>query len=387
MKENWTYKKLGEVCTIERGGSPRPISDYITDAPDGLNWIKIGDATEGSKYIISTKEKIRHEGLKKTRFVHKGDFILSNSMSFGKPYILDIDGCIHDGWLVIHDDNNTFDKSYLYYLLGSPNMYKEFQRLAVGGVVNNLNSEIVRNVVVAIPPLETQSRIVSELDLLQSIIDKQQAQLKELDKLAQAVFYDMFGDPVENEKGWEVKRLGELCDVYRGGSPRPIEHYLGGTIPWIKIGDATKGDDIYLHQTKEHIIEEGLNKTRYIHSGSLIFANCGVSLGFARIITFNGCIHDGWLAFDNISNEIEKVFLLKSLNFCTQYFRSIAPDGTQPNLNTSIMKSFKQIVPPLTIQKNYIAKIESIEKQKSAIIQSITETQKLFDYTMDKYFG
>ena len=210
MKENWTYKKLGEACTIERGGSPRPINDYITDDPKGLNWIKIGDAKEGSKFITSTKEKIKPEGLKKTRLVHKGDFILSNSMSFGKPYILDIDGCIHDGWLVIHDDNGTFDKSYLYYLLGSPNMYKEFQRLAVGGVVNNLNSEIVRNVVVPIPPIETQSRIVSELDLLQSIIDKQKAQLKELDNLAQAVFYDMFGDPVENEKGWEVKKLEEI---------------------------------------------------------------------------------------------------------------------------------------------------------------------------------
>ena len=110
-KSNWTYKKLGEVVTIERGGSPRPIQDYITTAENGLNWIKIGDAVEGSKYITSTKEKIKPEGLKKTRFVHKGDFILSNSMSFGRPYILAIDGCIHDGWLVLHDENQVFDTS------------------------------------------------------------------------------------------------------------------------------------------------------------------------------------------------------------------------------------------------------------------------------------
>ena len=159
MKRNWEYKKLGEVCTIERGGSPRPIEKFITDDPNGLNWIKIGDAVEGSKYITSTKEKIKPEGLKKTRLVHKGDFILSNSMSFGRPYILDIDGCIHDGWLVIHDENKVFDKIYLYYLLSSPNMYSEFKRLAVGGVVNNLNSQLVRNVSVAIPPLEEQSKM------------------------------------------------------------------------------------------------------------------------------------------------------------------------------------------------------------------------------------
>ena len=152
----YLIKKLGEVCSIERGGSPRPITDYITDAENGINWIKIGDAVEVSKYIMTTAERIKPEGMKKSRFVHKGDFILSNSMSFGKPYILGVDGCIHDGWLVIHDDNDVFDKSYLYYYLSSPTLYGEFKRLAVGGVVNNLNSKLVRGVKVAIPPLELQ---------------------------------------------------------------------------------------------------------------------------------------------------------------------------------------------------------------------------------------
>ena len=98
MKEGWKIKKLGEVCIVERGGSPRPIEQYLTDKEDGINWIKIGDAIVGSKYITATKEKIKPEGIKKSRMVYKGDFILSNSMSFGKPYILGIDGCIHDGW-------------------------------------------------------------------------------------------------------------------------------------------------------------------------------------------------------------------------------------------------------------------------------------------------
>ncbi len=108
-RSKWEYKKLGEVCTIERGGSPRPIADYITDKSDGINWIKIGDAVEGSRYITQTKEKIKPEGVKKSRLVHRGDFILSNSMSFGRPYILDVDGCIHDGWLVLHDNEKKFN--------------------------------------------------------------------------------------------------------------------------------------------------------------------------------------------------------------------------------------------------------------------------------------
>lgn len=167
MKQGWEYKKLGEVCTIERGGSPRPITDYITDSEDGINWIKIGDAQEGSKYITSTKEKIKPEGLKKSRFVHKGDFILSNSMSFGKPYILKIDGCIHDGWLVIHDNNNVFIKIYLYYLLASSIMYAKFSKLAVGGVVNNLNSSLVRKVDVSIPPFPLQHLFAQRIEQIE----------------------------------------------------------------------------------------------------------------------------------------------------------------------------------------------------------------------------
>ena len=230
MKQGWEIKKLGEVCTIERGGSPRPIQAYITESDDGINWIKIGDATDGSKYITSTKEKIKPEGMKKSRFVHKGDFILSNSMSFGRPYILAVDGCIHDGWLVIHDDSNRFDKNYLYYYLGSPNIYNEFKRLAVGGVVNNLNSELVRSVNVCIPPRAEQERIVAELDCLRGVIERKREQLKQLDALAQSIFYQMFGDPITNEERWEVKKLGEVCKTTSGGTPSKghNEYYQGG---------------------------------------------------------------------------------------------------------------------------------------------------------------
>ena len=176
----------------------------------------------------------------------------------------------------------------------------------------------------------------------------------------------MFGDPIKNPKAWITLPLGDLTEIVRGGSPRPIDKFLGGTIPWIKIGDATLGDDIYLHSTKDRIIEQGLSKTRYIKAGSLIFANCGVSLGFARIINFDGCIHDGWLALGNISERLNKIFLLKTLNHCTDFFRRTAPDGTQPNLNTGIMKKFVQIVPPLELQNEFAVFIEQLDKSKLA---------------------
>lgn len=174
----------------------------------------------------------------------------------------------------------------------------------------------------------------------------------------------MFGDININTKNWPIKPLGELCDIYRGGSPRPINKFLGGDVPWIKIGDATQGDEIYLHSTKEHIIKDGVKKSRMVKSGSLIFANCGVSLGFARIITFDGCIHDGWLAFEDVDESLDKVFLLLSLNQLTEYFRAIAPDGTQPNLNTAIMKMHQQIIPPIKLQRQFVEFVRQVDKSK-----------------------
>jgi type I restriction enzyme M protein len=163
--------KLGEICVVERGGSPRPIKDYITDADDGINWVKIGDAGENDKYIRSTKEKIRPEGAKKSRRVFPGDFLLSNSMSFGRPYIMATDGCIHDGWLLLRENGSRVLKDYLYWTLGSENVFQQFKRAATGGVVNNLNSQLVREVEIPLPPLTIQGEIVAEIESYQKIID------------------------------------------------------------------------------------------------------------------------------------------------------------------------------------------------------------------------
>ena len=177
-------------------------------------------------------------------------------------------------------------------------------------------------------------------------------------------FIELFGDVKTNDKKWECKPLRDLCEITRGGSPRPIAQYLGGTVPWIKIGDATDGDDIYINSTKECIIEEGIKKSRYVKSGSLIFANCGVSLGFCRILKIDGCIHDGWLALQDIDKSLNKVFLLITINQLTDYFRSIAPGATQPNHNTEIMGNYLQIIPPLKMQEEYIAFVEQLDKSK-----------------------
>ena len=152
-----TMTPLSELILIERGGSPRPIEKYITDSPEGVNWIKIGDATEGSIYITQTKERITKEGTKKSRYVQPGDFLLSNSMSFGRPYILTIDGYIHDGWLVLRDNDNLFNKIFLHTLLSSDYAMEAFESMAAGSVVKNLNKELVGKLKVPVPSMDAQT--------------------------------------------------------------------------------------------------------------------------------------------------------------------------------------------------------------------------------------
>ena len=382
MKEGWTYKTFGEVFDLQMGRTPDRKNPSLFGG-DNI-WVSIRDID--GKYIDDSKEHSTNEAVVKSgiKLVKKGTVIMSFKLTVGKCAIVRKDLYTNEAIMAFNvNEGFILDSLFLYYYLQGYQW--SGTNKAVMGLT--LNKATISKQKIAIPPLAEQERIVAELDLLSSIIEKKKAQLKELDQLAQSIFYDMFGDPITNEKGWDVKKMGEVCEIVRGGSPRPINKYLGGDIPWIKIGDATKGDDIYLYSTKEHIIKEGLNKTRYIPKGSLIFANCGVSLGFARIINFDGCIHDGWLAFMNINEkELNKVFLLKSLNHCTMYFRDLAPDGTQPNLNTNIMKSFSQILPPKNLQESFVERLESIERQKTLIQQSIDEVQTLFDSRMDYWF-
>jgi type I restriction enzyme, S subunit len=161
----WAKKKLGDVCIVERGSSPRPIKKYFTTAADGVNWIKIGDTEEGGKYVYSTAQKITPEGAKKSRFVKENDFILTNSMSFGRPYIMKINGYIHDGWFVLRL-NQSLNLDYFYYLLASDYVRSQFNRLASGAIVLNISSELVKQAVLPIPPLGEQEILVEKLSEL-----------------------------------------------------------------------------------------------------------------------------------------------------------------------------------------------------------------------------
>lgn len=269
------------------------------------------------------------------------------------------------------------DVDYLCYSL----MFYKVDGMVNGATRQKLTQTAMKEMKIPMRNMGKQLQIVDELNRTVNVKEHRKQQLKLLDELVKARFVEMFGDVNINDKNWNCELLGELCTIVRGGSPRPIEQFLGGNVPWIKIGDATYGDSIYLNSTKEHIIEEGVKKSRLVKAGSLIFANCGVSLGFARIITFDGCIHDGWLAMEDIDERLDKVFLLQALNQMTEHFRAIAPVGTQPNLNTAIMKKYKQVIPPIELQRKFIRFLEQIDKSKViSNTKNISKESKIYDW-------
>lgn len=205
--EGWVDRTLDQVCIVERGSSPRPIKNFFTTADDGVNWIKIGDTEEGGKYVYTTGQKITPEGAKQSRFVKEGDFILTNSMSYGRPYIMKTCGCIHDGWFVLRL-NISIDTDYFYYLLSSSYVQEQFAQLASGSVVKNISGDLVKRAILPIPPLTHQQEIVEKLlDIsnetkrLESIY---QQKLASLDELKKSLLHQAFTGELTRDS-WQLK--------------------------------------------------------------------------------------------------------------------------------------------------------------------------------------
>jgi type I restriction enzyme S subunit len=193
--EDWVEKTLGETVVVERGSSPRPIKNFQTTDEDGVNWIKIGDTKGITKYIASTKEKITPAGAEKSRKVNEGDFILSNSMSFGKPYIMATSGYIHDGWFVFRLPESV-DTEFFYYLLSSPFVQKQFQTLSSGAIVKNISGDLVKKAHLPIPPLTVQKSIADELVEISKETEKLEAiyqqKLNSIDELKKSILQKAF---------------------------------------------------------------------------------------------------------------------------------------------------------------------------------------------------
>ena len=243
---DWEQRKFGETVIIERGGSPRPIDAFITDDENGLNWVKIGDAPEQGNYITKTAEKICPEGLKKTREVHPGDLILSNSMSFGRPYIMAIDGCIHDGWLLIRDEEKRYDLKFLCQMLGTEQMLAQYRAMAAGSTVNNLNKELVGNTEVKVPSIAEQAKIGEYFSKVDDLITLHQKKFEQLTILKKYMLQKMFPQNGSDKPeirfdgftdDWEQRKFGDLADYKKGpfGSAITKDMFVPKTDEAVKV--------------------------------------------------------------------------------------------------------------------------------------------------------
>jgi len=283
MRKKWAYRKIGDVLEVARGGSPRPIQKYLTEEDDGINWIKISDATASGKFIYSTEQKITKEGLKKTRIVEEGDFILSNSMSFGRPYIMKTRGCVHDGWLILKNKESVeLSQDYLYYLLGSPLIFEQFDSLAAGSTVRNLNIKLVSSVTIPIPPLPEQKQIVAILDKAFAAIDQAKANIERNIKNAQELFQsklnEIFSHPTSGSggDGWEEKKFKDLVELKSGTTFAKDIERPEGEVPYLKIADMNiEGNEELIITSSRFVNHKDIKQINIIPPGAIIFPKRG----------------------------------------------------------------------------------------------------------------
>ena len=344
------------MVRLFRGSSPRPIIEYLTiDNEEGVNWVKIGDVPTSGRIITSTEEKITKEGAKKSRHVYVGDLILSNSMSYGLPYIMGIEGCIHDGWFVLRDYEQNFNKDYLCNLLISDIVQKQYKKLAAGGVVQNISSDLVNSVFISIPSLDEQRKIAGLLSLIDERIATQNKIIEDLKKLKSAISKKL----LDNDR-WTTYKIQDIAKIGRGRviSSVEIERQKHPLYP------------VYSSQTSNDGIMGYLDD--YMFDGEYItWTTDGANAGtvFYRKGKFNCTNVCGTL---KIQPKYDCYFVSLVLQQATQKYVSF--NLANPKLMNNIMASIKIKMPDIEMQK-----------QLSKIFQTLDSCLLVHQRTCDMY--
>lgn len=385
----WEEKEFRDVVKLQRGSSPRPIVKYITNDNDGVNWIKIGDVSSKETIIKMTAEKITKEGAKKSRFVKKGEIILSNSMSYGRPYILGIDGYIHDGWFVLRNYEENFNRDYLCFILGSELIQKEYQRLAAGGVVNNISSELVNQVYLNIPSLPEQQKIANFLSKVDEKIEKLTKKKELLEQYKKGVMQKIFSQELrfKDDNGndfpeWEEKELGELCSlITKGTTPSSVGHqFVNEGINFIKIESITQNGLINISVCPKISIEcnEALKRSQ-LQCNDILFSIAGtlgrVALVKAEHVPAN--INQA-LAIIRLLNMklIPFIKTYLSSQIVSQYIDSYTTVGAQPNINLQQINNIVVPLPSLSEQQKIADFLSTLDKKIDIVDKELEQVQE-----------
>ena len=368
MKEGWTKKRMDEVCSIARGGSPRPIKDYITNDSNGLNWIKIGDTDMGGKYIYSTKEKIKPEGLKKSRWVEEDEFLLSNSMSFGRPYILKTNGCIHDGWLVLRDYQKYLKIEFFYYVLSSEYVQRQFRTKAQGSTVSNLNTDRVASVTIPVPPLSEQQSVVDYLDSAFAKIDAMKANAEKALNEAKALFQASLKEMLEPKEGWEEKTLKETCSVITDGTHHSPVNTANGKYKYVTAKNIKPwGLDLRNITFVSEDVHKEIVSRCCPQKGDVLYIKDGATTGIAIVNPLDeefSLLSSVALIRPN-KNIMLSEYLCYALNSPSIYEQTRSQmDGAAITRVTLVkIKGFTIPLPPLSEQQSIVATLDSLKSK------------------------
>jgi type I restriction enzyme S subunit len=383
MKQGWEVKNLVDVCIVERGSSPRPIKKYQTDSSDGVNWIKIGDTKGVEKYIYTTKEKITKEGAEKSRYVKEGDLILSNSMSFGRPYIMKTDGYIHDGWFVLRL-HNFIDAEYFFHLLSSPCVNEQFHKLASGSVVQNISGDLVKRVVLPIPSLSEQQRIVAILDEAFAAIAKAKANAEQNLINAKELFESYLQGVFENKgEGWEEKTLGEVCAYDK-------KSYKNDDLPYVGLEDIQSNTGRLIGPLTPRSVK---SLTFHFTNEHILYGRLRPYLNKVLLPDFEGHCSTEIFPIKPNKNILDRSFLYRWL-IATETMNKINATwtgATLPRANMNMVLEFKINVPPLKEQKIIVQKLDTLsdetKKLEAIYQQKITDLDELKKSVLQKAFA
>lgn len=380
MKQGWEYKKLGEVCHITMGQSPDGNS--INDN-EGVEFHQgktcFGEQTLGVSNLFSNAP---------VKLAEAHSVLLCVRAPVGYPNITDRKICIGRGLCALYAKEDIDNKFLFYSLLGKQS---HFEKNATGSTFKAISSKVVSNTEIPIPPKSTQLAIVSELDKINELIRLKKEQLKDYDNLAQSIFYEMFGDPVENEKGWEVKKIGDLAIVKTGpfGSMLHKEDYITDGIPLV---NPVHMKDFKIVPDKEFTIskEKACDLENYmLQNNDVVFARRG-DIGRCAIVskTEHGYLCGTGSLFVRFTEDIESVFIMyivRSESF-SKHLVSKAKGATMLNINSNTITDLEILLPPLPLQHLFAQRIEQIEHQKSEVAKAITDLETLLASRMQYWF-
>lgn len=384
VNSKWDILRLNQLVTIVRGASPRPIREYITNETDGVNWIKIGDVKPDSKYIYSTSEKITKEGANKSRLVKQGDFILSNSMSFGRPYIMGIEGCIHDGWLLLSDFKDSLNKDYLYYILSAEVVQTQFASSASGGTsVDNLNIEKVAYTLIPLPSLSVQKKIVSEIQVFEAKEESIQKQLIAIKNEVNAII---------DTANTSFVRLQEITSkIGSGSTPRGGESaYVEKGVTLIRSQNIydnefyTKGlafiDDDQAKKLDGVTVEE--NDILFNITGASVARCCIVDKSYlpARVNQHVAIIRTNTKALPKYVQQI-----LVSSKYKSELLSLAESSSTREAITKAQLEDFKIPLPSISEQKIIVKQVEAIEREISKLEKVIAEIPQMKEQVLKKY--